>query len=430
MRILCFALLLFGSVARANVEDCTANGKDVNLNNGATTEHLTGTVKCVDRATRKPTREVGYRNGKQHGMEKIFGTLTFDGEGKWHEYVDGKRTGCAKVFFRSGKLKEDSCLIENGKRVEKKYYESGKLAALTRGEDESRFRLKYTEAGKLSDAICGAQVTTQAGRNDCVYPDQNGTVKFYRDDGSVEWSARYSKGLFDGDLEEFDQDGKMSSRQHFKAGKLEGTSVRFAQNGKPVEEITFAQNKKKGPERHFFKDGGQLELEMIWDGNGKVTQEKVFYQNGQLRTETTRQGEAVVAKGFWDSGKPRFEGAFRERVESADTGSFWFFTSSSPFYSGTLSYLPWGGFTKSWRSLEPVGLHRSFYENGQPSEEENYVDGKRHGAYKEYSEQTGKLREESVYEQGRLAKKKEYDDSGKVTLDEEYFPDGSRKKKK
>jgi hypothetical protein len=52
------AILMTGPVHGRLLEDCSFNGKDVNLDNGAETAGITGTVRCKDRQTGALTREI------------------------------------------------------------------------------------------------------------------------------------------------------------------------------------------------------------------------------------------------------------------------------------------------------------------------------------------------------------------------------------
>ncbi len=88
----------------------------------------------------------------------------------------------------------------------------------------------------------------------------------------------------------------------------------------------------------------------------------------------------------------------------------------------------WGGTADTWRDVTPQGKHQTYYGDGTLRVEVTYRDGQRDGHARWYRED-GKLREERTYRNGVLLSKKEYDEAGSLVRDEEYFEDGSRKRK-
>ena len=106
MARLFFALLsaasIAVSVAHAAVLDCELNGQSVNPANGSTTAGKTGIMKCVERETRKFSREEEYRDGKAMGYRK---SVDFSGNVSVGHYNEqGNRHGEFKNYAPDGTL--------------------------------------------------------------------------------------------------------------------------------------------------------------------------------------------------------------------------------------------------------------------------------------------------------------------------------------
>ena len=82
----------------------------------------------------------------------------------------------------------------------------------------------------------------------------------------------------------------------------------------------------------------------------------------------------------------------------------------------------WGSYAYEVRE----GTEKSYREDGTLEAETGFSDGEPEGPAKTYFAD-GKLESEGRYHKGALLSRKDYDETGKLLLTEEYNEDGSRK---
>lgn len=141
---------------------------------------------------------------------------------KLSEYKSDKPNGKVRIYYKSGKLEEETPYI-NGKinGMEIQYYESGKIA----------FETPFLN-GK-----------------------ENGVNKCYSENGNVYIERTYSKGKLNGINKEYYESGKLKSETPFSNDKANGIARWYYEDGKIQREYHFKNNNDK---------------EMInYDGNGK-----------------------------------------------------------------------------------------------------------------------------------------------------------------
>ncbi|HEY4375291.1 MAG TPA: hypothetical protein VGN52_25430 [Burkholderiales bacterium] len=374
-----FALLawacVFLSPAYAQPLRCELNGESINPNNGNTTAGKTGLMRCrtEDGALQ---REEELRNGKYVGKRVFYGR---DGRKEQTVNEKGNLDGLVREFYPGGKLKEEG-QYSNGDRtgVYKRYYESGQLervayAVLHKGSGERDASLEYTEDGKLRGLQCGTHSLMPEDRAPCGFAGAASKVDLYRTArGSVRVDTRVS--YLDGVAIErisFDDNNQPARSYSFKDG-IETTREYFP-DGKPRRERAFAKNGdargRDGVEREWASNG-QMLREVRYAG-GYETATTVWYMNGSMKQKRSVEGSGRNAlahvEDYFDSGKLEQRGDER------------------------------GG--------RGVGKHQSFDEAGTLREEAGYDD-------------TGVLKTRRVY-----------DAHGKLTADDEFFEDGSRKRK-
>jgi len=423
MRALAIALFLIGAASPAMAsESCEVDGKPINLSDGSATATLTGLVRCHD-DDHKPTRELPYKNGKQDGWYKDLRALWGHGP-NFIEYRAGEKTGCRKVFSKAGAVIEEATCGDGHPLIEKYFWPSGKLKQLAThrsGSDEDVFRVRYDEQGRISELSCGSTAEWRAGTPRCRYAHQSTVVTTYYPDGKVKAVWPFKDGLLDGREERHQPSGGLEETTEYRAGVRAGVVQSFDAHGQLQRATTFEDKVRNGPEKTFFAQG-QLASLLDWS-HDQLTRARIYYQNGKLRLDLRRDGEQVMAQGYWDLGTIQFEGQYRVQGDDAFFGAV-----QRELPDSVLSlddWLDYGG-----RGMVPVQVQQTFFESGKVSGMAHYDGaGKRQGTEVAYYPD-GKLALEATYENDVLAAKKEYDKAGTLTLDETYFPDGSRKSKR
>ncbi len=415
--------------AWAQVEQCEANGKSINLNHGGMTANLTGVVRCAREG--KPTREIPYVNGKVHGVQKRFGGMGSSGQVVHAEYREGKRNGIQRTFDAEGRLVSEITFADDRESGPSRHFHANgkvKRETMVAAPDQLSLTHDYDEQGRLEGVTCGRQVTSPAGRGTCRYRDYNGVLETFWPGGTVKTRAQFKAGLMDGAFERFDKDGAPLLREEMRAGYVHGTARALGAAGRVMQEAQFNEGIRHGALK-VFHESGQLLEELAFD-QGELMRERTYYLNGELRADTQRNNDQVHARGYWDNGKLRFEatlltpGARGSRPNPS--------TTFAPLQIGRdrdRRYNEWGAVHGHWpRSMHVDGLEKYFYENGSPASEVIYRDGRRDGQARAWHE-NGKLSAEAVYVAGRITVRREFDENGVLIKEEEVLEDGSRRRR-
>ncbi len=425
--VLGIALLTLTAQAYALGNDCNVDGKHINLDNGASTANLTGIVKCVEKDTGKPSREIPYVKGKLHGTEKSVSWM--DGKTTLTEYREGKKHGTTRVYAKKGTL-ESETKYENDQETgpSRSFYPSGKIKRETEfadGKNERSMAIsrEFSEDGKLIGLRAGnGSGLGMPGRK---YANYSGRLSIYYPNGTLREELSFKQGLFDGRQERYRPEGTLVSREEWKAGLLNGVAKSFQEDGKnPSREVHFSAGVYDGIEREFHRGMAQASAEREWR-DGILEKERRFYQNGNVEQEVIRKGDEFIAKSFWDDGKAKSTGQYVSRRAGGrpmKQEASWFEPQlrAASSYGATLGTY--------WPDAVPNGLATTFYANGSRKSETDYRAGKREGAEKTWHD-NGQLASEAQYKDGVLVARKEYNKEGALLRDEAFYPDGSRKLK-
>jgi len=332
----------------------------------------TGFYTYIDGAS---VRRFGVRDEKRHGMEREIDHGRLTSQSEW---ADGDKVW-AKELFPSGKLHEYSRTLKPG------------YGRLRLGEDGKVYALDCAPAlhdDAVLKKICGfsGPVTTS------IY---DGTGKVSRvvtfKDGVLQkegaGNSEYARG----------------SQVEYKNGKKHGTERVVDSGGKLTATVQWVDGVKQGKEQHFAPDGKKVVEEAIWN-KGELAQRTEIFLNGNPRLREIYESPTKMrATAYWDTGKVEAEGVM-VNITQYEYGY-------------------------SWSDWCPDGVHKRYYENGTPESEESYQKGKRHGTSKSWWP-SGKQESVEEYADGKITKAKYWDKDGKLTVDEEYEVDGSRKLKR
>ncbi len=415
--------------AWAQVEQCEANGKSINLNHGGMTANLTGVVRCAREG--KPTREIPYVNGKVHGVQKRFGGMGSSDQVVHTEYREGKRNGIQRTFDAKGQIvSEISFSDDRESGLSRTFHANGKVKreTLVAANDQQSLTHDYDEQGRLEGVRCGRQVTGPAGRGTCRYRDYSGVLETFWPGGAVRTRAQFKAGLMDGTFERFDRNGAPQHREEMQAGYVHGTARALGAEGRVLQEAQFNEGVRHGMLKVFHETGKLIE-ELTFD-QGELMRERTYYLNGELRADTQRGNERVQARGYWDNGKLRFEGSFlapgaRDSRPNRNTT----FTPLQIERDRDRRYNEWGAVYGHWpRNMRGDGVEKYFYENGGPASEVILKEGRREGLARAWHE-NGKLSAEAVYAGGRITVRREFDENGVLIKEEEVLEDGSRRRR-
>lgn len=218
-----------------------------------------------------------------------------------------------------------------------------------------------------------------------------GEWKNWRPDGSVASVYRYDNGKREGAYTVHTPSGGVLSKGQYKNGELDGTQV-FFQEGFRVE-TPYADGKRNGVQKTWYPDG-ELRTEAPWvDGveDGPVT---FYFPNGSV--------ESVIP--FY---RGKREGPMQTWHPNGIRGSLEYFSEDKK--NGASSFWREDGnpdMTLSYWNDQLDGVQTWFYPDGSKSRESEWMMGVPHGEWKEWDE-NGKLIVDEYYEKGELKKKPE-----------------------
>jgi antitoxin component YwqK of YwqJK toxin-antitoxin module/Tfp pilus assembly protein PilF len=188
--------------------------------------------------------EAPYYNGKIHGLAKKYDLA---GNYKWsQQYVFGDEYGTNLWLYRN-KNKINECSFLNGAiNGDVKYYNlAGQhIASLVYENGILRQYVKMNAEGAVSDVV---NVINQAASVVATYPNgktafsvtfekgnMEGMLTINNLDGKPDFSANYSKNLFNGERIEYYPNGKIYKKEHLVNGQFEGLQEYFTEDGRPL----------------------------------------------------------------------------------------------------------------------------------------------------------------------------------------------------
>jgi antitoxin component YwqK of YwqJK toxin-antitoxin module len=359
----CLAVALLVPGIAHALQDCDIDGQPVNTSNGATTAGKSGLLRCVDRDSGKLVREERYVDGRPLGYRKSVG---FDGQVSVGNYNErGNADGELRTYYPDGTLRS----IES--------YRDGSHAGLSRylHRNGAVSRLSWSEPGRGTLAEIGYTERGQLAALRCgprsLFDEDRKPCGF---EGAVESDLHDARGEVVAQVRH-DQGVRVAFRTYAAPGVLAGsedvegsrTVRRQYHPGGALRLETVLVERRRQSEREFARTGQRIR-ETEWDDAGRAV-ESTWYLNGAMKRRDSRtvyEGTpATAVEEWWDNGQLRLRGTYGERGR-------------------------------------PLGVVQTFHESGPPESE-------------------------LYYERGNVARRRAFDTSGRLVLDEEYFEDGSRK---
>lgn len=298
------------------------------------------------------------------------------------------------------------------------------------------------------------------GENNYTDNKLNGTQRRWSGNGNLIEEAHYTDGLRDGRYstwytngkkkEEFNYaivqlekrkasaehgkqttwnaNGKTAKIINYRYGEKWGTEEVWSDNGNKRWIVTYEAGKKTGPYT-FWHDNGKLSEAGAFDtihkkyGDRKVIEEvktglcKTWNKTGVL----TAEGNYIKGKHDgrhitrYDDGTMKSEVLYR-RGEVYGPQKFWF--SNGQLQYVREQYMDYDSIRKT-PYYRHEGVYEEYREDGSPLKKGNYINGKQHGHWVQYSKNT--VYEEADYHYGMLLHThKIYHPNGKL-LREEYY---------
>jgi antitoxin component YwqK of YwqJK toxin-antitoxin module len=398
------------SSALAQPSVCELNGESINTNNGSAMAGKSGTLRCKRDGV--VVREQEVKNGKEIGREMM---RDYDG-GKVIRSINemGNSIGVSKKYNKAGILIREEFYSPEGhpgwtqlQGVAKSFDDVGKLSRLSYyDKGQEVFAAEYLPNGKLSGLTCGKRSYFATDKPLCGFSGKPSKVELFGSDGKVTATRTFVMGELS-QSQDLDNAGKPQQVVNISGNRKKKTEL--FPNGKLKHEAEYQDGYADGDEAEYHSSG-KMTRRTRWK-HGVMDSEETFYLNGERKSRAERKNQKPVRiyrQTFWDNGQVSEQGLFQELTEDSQWMSLRF---------------------SRWSYEQPVGTHKRFFENGKLRTQETYnEDGKPAGKHSEYDDQ-GQLREEAFYDAGTLKWKKRWNEAGKKTLDEEYFEDGSRRKK-
>lgn len=373
--------------------------------------------------------QITYKNGKKNGIRRAVeeefiveenfkddlkhgGSTFFYPDGKLHrtlEYQEGLEHGISKEYDKEGRL---ITLLEykRGFIVNQEYFNRfdnlGRKTGLWkefwdndvvkneltyRADLRNGYYKEYDREGKL--------LKVEKYINDELIRDASEVALYeirydYYPDGSVKVMGSYRDSIARGIRKEFNPDGSISKSYILFDGYVIG------------EGLLDAKNKRQGTWKEFY-ESGKLLAEGSYKDDVRIGEWKFYFPNGQLE----QQGRFLVngkADGTWNwyysNGKLRREETFDQGIETGRMTEY--DESGEVMLIGTYAHGLKEGLWKTkaneyneegeYVNDVKEGLWKSFFSNGIPYAEGNYVDGLADGIHKLYWKMELYIRKEGM----------------------------------
>lgn len=393
----CIAFLMISlaaSQASAALQ-CELGGRPVNTSNGADLIGLTGLLRCIESDTGKMRREQEMRGGKFIGLDRFY-----DREGRLQRErminEKGNGEGRMREFWPSGQVRREANEINSSTQgASRIFYENGQLerASFT-ADNRQQASLSFNKDGGLTDISCHSTSVLPEDRMPCGFEGKVRTVTVNATRNGVQPSVAH---IFEqGKLlavTTYREDGNIWAELQTQNGARwhRVFDARGAKNGKNVlrEERLFELDTENT--RRVSDNTGVLQWSKLWGSNeqliehasysrGRAIFTERWYLNGSLREKITTTGEGAQARTQIES--------FRDvgGISSRET-----LTANNNF-------------------AQRVGPQQNFHDSGKLANEDTYSMPDERGRTK-------------------LIARKQWDENGKLTADDEILEDGSRKKR-
>ncbi len=324
----------------------------------------------------------------------------------------------------------DKEMAELVKAANKIYLDNKKLIDKARKKDlfDSNLYDRLDELGNLDskyykiNARTMSRIEKYARQNPnefCV--DENGqefdkdytgkcTTTF--DNGKIKEEFYLTNGVINGEFKTYYETGQVKSLNTYVSGEQVGEQKEWYENGNIKKIITIDPNTKDWKKEYYYDNGQISKLEYTDTNDDSKGEYKEWYQNGQLKEQSTfigsteRIGDWIK---FWEDGSKQLEAEFKD--SEVYFHNYWNEKGEHLLKDGTGLYInefEMDMFAKTtvyryeteYKDYKRHGLSKS-YTDGVLGLTQEFKYGVEHGLTKKYDD-NGKLKEEKVYENGKL----------------------------
>ena len=363
------------------------NGKPVNPSDGTATAGLSGLLRCHDQDSGRLQREQELRAGKYLGIERFF-----DNNGKLSKErsvnEQGNSQGRVREFWPNGQLKRESH-AENGDThgLVRSFTSTGQPDSVRFVQDrQDVFSLEYNAQGQIAGLRCPTASVANEDRKPCGFEGRTDTPLYGRH-GEKLALRTYEQGRLLA-ASRWQDDGALADQQLFDSGRR--VQRHFSTEGTTQGKSVLREERIFEPDTNALNaTRGQLQSLKLWGANGQLT-EAHHYADGR---------EVALERWY-------LNGALRERRASSGTGEQARVLRESFSDAGVL--LRRNRYVASPDDADvPTGVQQTFRSDGKLAAEETWSAPDVHG-------------------RTRLVARRLWDESGRLTADDDILEDGSR----
>lgn len=392
-------------------------------NNKKIDEVIAVVVKYFDAV--KGSQELMVSKRDKVDLKYLYSGGTLIGKGKWIEGAkDSKLIGPWEFFHKNGALKAKGMMSNEGNEEGEwlYYYDNGQLKEKVNyrnGKLNGKYLSWYDNGIQASAAdYKDSYATGKAERwyynglaranEDYKESKLDGPASYYSFKGLLNSNVKYSQGKENGEFRYYHTNGKLSGITNYNNGVIEGKYKKYFYSGALQSEGSFLKGQREGTWKELYENG-KLKSEETYVNGLLEGPYKEYFDNGKLSQVATYVKGKVDGKieDFDDDGKKFSEstydrGRLRDIKFLAKDGSEIINTTTRrgaanlTFYNPNGNKVSEGFFNKDGMRN---GLTKYFYENGQLSSEQTYLEGDLHGVKKSYYI-NGTLSEEINYTNG------------------------------
>jgi antitoxin component YwqK of YwqJK toxin-antitoxin module len=345
-----------------------------------------------------------YKNGK---VETTGNYINGDESGKWlyyyedgtlereEEYEKGAKKGILKYYDTKGRVYAE-LVLKNGYTDSYKYYDiNGKVFAEAK-----------TQGGKLN-FVRYSSYRNKIREGQLVNGKEEGTWKFYYENGALQYEMPFSKGKENGKMTYYYKNGKINYLAYFVDGEREGFYQSFHMNGKLETEGYYSKGERYGPWDYYYANG-KLETREFYMAN------QITGKDYEYNVDGTPEGYSVYKNDFFNNyyQTDTSGNVYNKTNLTYGTGKYKLIQPGKQLmleatYKGgskdsiSISYFN----DKNIRNIQSYkygvrnGLYKSYNENGKLKSEGMYVDGDQEGEWRYYNED-GKMYRKANFREG------------------------------
>lgn len=212
------------------------------------------------------------------------------------------------------------------------------------------------------------------------YGKEDGTWKYYREDGSLKWEKNYSMGMAEGEHRFYFADTTLQKIEVYKNNQLHGKKQEFYPNQAIKKEIDYKNGMWDGTYITYFKDG-KVESEQQFVNDLKDGPSSYYYENGNLfYTENHEKGSREGQfKRMYATGRMWTKESYKKNVRDGEFEEYYDNEKNTIKYKATykkgmltyeMYYDEFGGEVMSPERIQEIQKNKELEEQDGSSESE------------------------------------------------------------